>query len=262
MSMSQFVRTELLLGAQGLRRLRESFVLVCGLGAVGGYAVEGLARAGVGRLRLIDFDVVSESNLNRQLYALHSTIGQRKAGLARARVLDINPSCNVEARETFINADTIPALFEDGPDLLIDAIDSLGPKVALLAHAVRSGVPAFSSMGAALRRDPAKITFGDISETIHCPLARLVRKRLRRLGIASGVRCVYSTELMPDDVAARMDEDATPHTGRGRVRQALGSLPTLTGIFGLRLATAAIDWLATHPRPDENVLSSDPTSHV
>ncbi len=246
--MNQFIRTELLLGTQGLQRLKDSFVVVCGLGAVGGYVVEGLARAGVGRLRLVDFDVVSESNLNRQLYALHSTVGQRKAGLARARVLDINPACTVDARETFLNADTVPALFEQRPDLLIDAIDSLGPKVALLAHAVQCGVKVFSSMGAALRRDPSCITLGDISQTINCPLARLVRKRLRRLGIASGVSCVYSTELVPDDSSVRMSEDATPHTGCGRPRQALGSLPTLTGIFGLRLATAAIDWLASPER--------------
>ena len=243
--MGQFVRTKKLLGQGGFDRLQKSFVVIAGQGAVGSYATEALARAGVGRLRLVDFDVVSLSNINRQLFALHSTIGQPKAELAKFRVLDINPDIKVEAKQIFIHTDTLDEVLEGEPDLLIDAIDSLNPKVALLAGAVERNIPVLSSMGAALRRNPDLVKFGDISKTMNCPLAKLVRKRLRKHGIFKGIKCVYSTEMPPQtDSTIEMEEDPTPYTGRGRKREALGSLSSMTGIFGLRLATAAIDLLS------------------
>lgn len=252
--MSQFLRTEKLLGGAGLRRLHEACVMVAGLGAVGSYAVEALARAGVGRLILIDFDEVNLTNINRQLYALHSTIGRRKAELARARVLDINPACVVEAHTTFINSQSVDGVVALAPDVLIDAIDSLTPKVDLLCAAYARGIKIFSSMGAALRRDPGKIVLGDIDTTEHCPLAKHVRKRLRRKGIRGGIECVYSTEFSPAVKEVTMPEDSTPYTGKGRKRVALGSLSTITGIFGLTLANAAINYLAEgkklHPPAD------------
>ncbi len=241
--MNRFSRTEMLLGPDGLARLRDARVLVAGLGAVGSYAVEGLARAGVGRLRLADFDVVQASNINRQLYALESTVGRPKVEVAAERVRDIHPSCEVDARRVFIDAETAPDLVAGGLDIVIDAIDSLNPKVALLHAAHRAGVWTVSCMGAATRTDPFSIRTGDIASTEHCPLARLVRKRLRRHGVASGILCVYSVEpprnAVPADAAADPAPPGFEHR-RGRTRRPLGSLSTLTGMFGLVAATEAI----------------------
>jgi len=242
----RFSRTLQLLGPDAFQRLRRARVLVVGLGAVGSYAVEGLARAGVGFLRLVDFDVVQISNINRQLYALESTLGRPKVEVAAQRVQEIHPSCQVDARQLFVDAATAPELFEGGLDAVVDAMDSLGPKVAFLAAAVRAGTWVVSSMGAALRTDPFAIRVGDLSETRGCPLARWVRRRLRKLGIERGIRCVYSIEPVPRVwrcVAADHSRD-TDEYRRGRPRGALGSLSTLTGIFGLVAATEVLRHLA------------------
>lgn len=245
--MNRFVRTELLLGAEGLARLRNARVRVAGLGAVGSYAVEGLAHAGIGHLRLVDFDIVQPSNINRQLYALESTVGRPKVEVAAERVLDINPGCEVDVRRAFIDGDTAPDLLAGGFEAVIDAIDSLGPKVALLRAAHRAGLWTVSCMGAATRTDPLSIRIGDIASTERCPLARFVRKRLRRDGIASGIRCVYSLE--PARAPAPHDADTDPAAPgfehrRGRKRRPLGSLSTRTGMFGLTAATEVILHLA------------------
>lgn len=150
----QFTRLRLLVGDEGMQKLQNAFVIVAGLGAVGSYAVEALARAGIGRLRLIDSDTVSLSNLNRQLFALHSTIGRPKTEIAALRVRDINPACQTELHQKFINADSIPELFSGKPDFVIDAIDSLNPKTDLIAYLYENKIPFISSMGAALRTDP------------------------------------------------------------------------------------------------------------
>jgi tRNA A37 threonylcarbamoyladenosine dehydratase len=237
----RFKRTRLLIGEAGMDKLAKSRVLVVGLGAVGGFAVEALARSGVGHLRLVDSDRVAESNCNRQILALTSTLGREKALLARERVLDINPACEVDARVLFASPETFPTLFEGRPDVIVDAIDSLGPKVDLMAAALTAGIPIFSSMGAARRRDPSKIAVADISQTRFCPLARSVRARLHRRGIESGVTCVFSTEPAPEDSFEPPAPEDTPDRGRARV--VMGSLPTITGIFGLTLANAVIDFL-------------------
>jgi tRNA threonylcarbamoyladenosine dehydratase len=234
----RFKRTRLLLGDEGMARLASARILVVGLGAVGGFATEALARSGVGHLRLVDSDKVAESNCNRQLYALSSTLGRNKADVARERVLDINPECEVDARVCFASSETFQDLFDGPPDIIVDAIDSLNPKVDLMAAALTAHLPIFSSMGAARRRDPSKIRVADISETRFCPLARAVRSRLHRRGIESGVTCVYSTELAPEDSFTQPAAEDMPERGRARV--VMGSLPTITGIFGLTLANAVI----------------------
>ncbi|MCC8181093.1 MAG: tRNA threonylcarbamoyladenosine dehydratase [Planctomycetes bacterium] len=232
-------RTAALLGHDAVEKLARSRITVFGLGAVGSYAVEGLARSGVGNLRLVDFDVVAESNLNRQLYALRSTIGIPKVELAAARVVDINPDARVEALQTFAHADTLPQLLDNQPDLVIDAIDRLNPKVEVIAAAVERNIPVFSSLGAATRTDADAIRFGPLFDATVCPLGRLVRKRLRRRAITAGDWwCVYSTEPR-NRAAVRPPEDA-PGYPRGRERNVLGSLATLTGMFGLRLAHEAV----------------------
>jgi tRNA A37 threonylcarbamoyladenosine dehydratase len=221
-------------------------VTIAGLGAVGGHAVEGLARAGVGRLRIVDFDHIRKHNINRQIVALESTVGMLKAEAVRNRVAEINPHCRVEAMDTFVDLHSLPKLLEPRPDLLIDAIDSLGPKIDLLTVASRQNIPVISSMGAALRTDPAMIRTGDIFTTKKCPLARRIRKKLRQRSIKNGITCVYSIEDVNFEYQEPETDDAdivNPHHDRGRPRRTLGSLPTLTGIFGLTIANMAIQQL-------------------
>ena len=240
----QFQRLEQMVGKAGLRRLQEAFVVVAGLGAVGSYAVEALARSGVGRLRLIDYDEVRPSNINRQLYALWNTVGRKKCELAVERVTAINPQCHVEALDLFVHVDTMPRVLaptSEGryPDYVIDAIDSLNPKLELVTALLASGLPFLSSMGAALRTDPTLVRIGPLREVTHCPLAAIVRKYLRRRDVSMDFDCIYSPEpvrhlrrdaVLPPEVS---EENFYP---QGRKRASLGSLPTLTGIFGLTAA--------------------------
>ncbi len=239
--MSQFTRTKQLLGAEAFKQIQQKSVTVVGLGAVGSYVLEALARAGVGRMRLIDFDKVEESNINRQLLALHSTINHSKTSLAVKRVQEINPLCRVEAVDIFCTEKTTPYILSPPPDILIDAIDSLNPKTGLLQQAVEQKIPVISSMGAALRTDPGKIISGDLFSSAGCPLARHLRRRLRRRGITQGIHCVYSTE------AIHIDSNKQERQGDkeyGRPRNVLGSLPTIPGIFGLIIANDALLYLA------------------
>jgi len=247
--MTRFSRTRQLLGEDGLAKLRSAHVAVVGLGAVGSYAVEGLARSGVGHLRLVDFDEIRASNINRQLYALDSTLGQRKVDAAAARVRDINPDCRVEPMGVFVSAETAASVLAPPLDVVIDAIDSVGPKAALIEAAVRAGLKVISAMGAALRRNPAAVRVGDIEETRDCPLARHVRRRLHLRGIRSGVVCVYSREPVPKTAVGEpgADSDGPAFLRRGRPRRPLGSLSCLPGMFGLAAAATAINWLCGAP---------------
>jgi tRNA threonylcarbamoyladenosine dehydratase len=248
MTEPRFSRIERMIGAGGLQRLHESFVVVVGLGAVGSYCVEGLARAGVGRLRLVDFDEVRPSNINRQLYALESTVGRAKIEVAASRVGDINPKCRVETMRCFFDDTTADAVLGSSPDLVIDAIDSVSPKTLLLAELVSRDIPVISSMGAALRTDPSLVRTGPLSEVSNCPLARLIRKRLRKRGLSVEFPCVYSVESvhhLPEEVIDKAGDASEETLSRGRTRRTLGSLPTLTGIFGLTAANLAIQTLLT-----------------
>lgn len=241
--MGHFLCLELLLGKEKTGKIRASSVAVIGIGAVGGYAVEALARAGVGRLRLVDFDKIKPSNMNRHLLALNSTMGRSKAALAAERVRDINPACDVEALEVFAAEESFDAILSPRPDLVIDAIDAMNPKAGLLAACYRRKIPVISSMGAATRTDPFAIRAADLFDTTFCPLARRLRAMLKKEGIGRGIRCVYSAEprnLEAVDLENAADED---EYRRGRKRSKLGSLPTITGIFGLALAHAAIEML-------------------
>ncbi|MBE3584762.1 MAG: tRNA threonylcarbamoyladenosine dehydratase [Thermoanaerobacter sp.] len=189
-----FSRTELLIGEEGLAILAGSRVVVFGLGGVGSYAAEALVRAGVGNLVLVDFDRVCPSNINRQLHALTSTVGQYKALLMAERVKLINPDIRVEARVERYLPGVAESFFHPVPDYVIDAIDDVPAKVDLIASCVRRNIPVVSSMGAGNKLDPAAFKVADISQTAVCPLARTVRRRLRQLGITTGVTVVFSTE--------------------------------------------------------------------
>lgn len=242
----RFRRVEVMLGEEACERLRRSKVMVVGLGAVGSYAVEGIARSGVGTLRIIDFDRVSVTNINRQLYALDSTLGRLKSEVARERILDINPACRVEAIHGFVDAETIREYLADPPDLVVDAIDSLNPKVDLISAVRERNIPLISCLGAAMRLDPTRVRVGTLSEAYGCPLGRAVRKRLRRRNVPVDHLCVYSEEPLPNPLpkmppSERVYEETSLE--RGRVRDILGSMPTITGIFGLTAANLAIRML-------------------
>ena len=241
--MERFLRTELLLGRDKLELLKQATVVVAGLGAVGSYAVEGLARSGVGNLRIVDIDIIKKSNINRQLFALESTLGKSKAETAAARVKDINPMCNVEALNLFVHYDTMDEVLRRPVSFVVDAIDSLNPKIELLSAAWNMGIPVVSSMGAALRTDVSKIKTGDIFSTHSCPLAKIVRKRLRNRGIGQGIRCVYSTERVKFEYEKAQETPLYegPEYKRGRERRTLGSLSTIPGIYGLILANMVIE---------------------
>lgn len=239
----RLTRTHMLLGDEGITRLQHATVMLIGLGAVGGYALEALARSGIGRLILVDFDVFDETNINRQILALSSTVGRLKTEVARERVLDINPDCRVEVRNLFVNAETLPALLETPVDFVIDAIDALNPKCCLMEELYRRGIPFISSMGAALKSDPAFIKCGTLSASKNCGLAKFIRKRLRRRGVEiNRIQCVYSDEQisLPETALCAAETAAE----NGRVRHTLGSLPTITAIFGLTIANYVITRLS------------------
>ncbi len=237
--MMRFARTMQLIGEDGLARLQGATVAVFGLGAVGSYVVEALARAGVGNLVLFDHDTVSLSNINRQLLALESTLGRFKAETAKARVLDINPDCNVEARVQFVDGDNVAGLLDSRFDVVVDAIDGVNSKVNLIVAAREKGLAVVASMGAAAKLDPSKIKAADISKSFMCPLAQIIRKRLRRRGVTGGVRCVFSTEAAQNKNEPVIDE--APEEGRsGRPRAPIGSISYLTGMFGLYVASEVV----------------------
>jgi tRNA A37 threonylcarbamoyladenosine dehydratase len=238
--MEQFSRTELLIGKDSLKKLQKSSVTVIGLGAVGSYCVEALVRAGVGRITLVDFDIIRPSNINRHIWAFTSTLEKPKAEVAKARVLDINPKVKAEALKIFIDRETIQTLLADKPDIVVDAIDSLNPKAELLESCWKAQQPVISSMGAATRTDPFAIRVGDLMDTTVCPLAKRIRKMLRDRGVASGIACVYSTQVQDMRLVTAEAQPDENDFFRGRMRRQLGSLSTVTGMFGLLLAHVVI----------------------
>lgn len=188
-------RTELLLGKEKLERLNSAHVLVVGLGGVGAYAAEMICRAGVGRMTVADSDTVSESNINRQLIALHSTVGKSKATLVADRLRDINPEIELTVVEEYIRDEMTYRLLDAAKyDYIVDAIDTLSPKAALIKGALDRGIPIVSAMGSGAKTDPTRMEIADISQTHHCPLAHMLRKRLHKMGVRSGFQAVFSAE--------------------------------------------------------------------
>lgn len=244
MKNNRFARTAMLLGEQGIDNLAKAKVMVVGLGAVGGYCLEGLARAGIGHFVLVDFDVFEESNVNRQILATTATLGQKKTLAAKERVLSINPAAEVETKDMFVNSETIAELLAAKPDFVIDAIDALNPKCDLIQALSAAEVPFISSMGAALKTDASKIRFGALSNSKNCSLAKFIRKRLRKRSTdIAKINCVWSDEqvALPESAMAMPETEAE----EGRTRHTLGSLPTITAIFGLTIANQAILMLST-----------------
>ncbi|MCB1874411.1 MAG: tRNA threonylcarbamoyladenosine dehydratase [Chromatiales bacterium] len=232
------IRTELLVGKQGLEELAGSRILVVGLGGVGAYAAESLARGGVGRMTIVDHDLVSISNLNRQLCALRSTLGRPKARVMAERLLDINPLLDLTVLDQFIMPDEAPGLIRRGGyDFVADCIDTVASKAALIAAARQVGVPLISSLGAGNRLDPAQVKFGYLDETTGDGVARALCKQLRPLGVDLHVPAIYSTEpsRAPAESAIAQDEI------NGSMGRAVnGSISYLPAIFGLTMSGAII----------------------
>lgn len=239
---NRFYRNELLIGTEAQGRLRNAHVVVFGLGGVGSYCVEGLARAGIGALTLVDFDTIGLTNLNRQIMATTATIGQEKPQAMADRVLSINPDCRVTPIRSFFDREQLGALLSQPFDLVVDAIDSFNPKITLIVEALARGYRLLSSMGAAAKIDPTCIRVTDLAKTEFCPFARRIRKRLRTHGIKGGFQVVWSTEVPilpfhPDEVKTDTREVTLK---RGRPRMVQGSIGYITGIFGMTLAGLAI----------------------
>lgn len=226
-------RTELLFGKEKLDRLRRAHVLVVGLGGVGAYAAEMIARAGVGRLTIADADAVAPSNLNRQLVALRSTIGQPKAAVLAARLRDIDPEIELTVVERYIRDEETYALLDAARyDYVVDAIDTLSPKLALIAATLERGYPLVSSMGAGAKTDPTKMEIADISKTHHCPLAHMLRKRLHKVGIRTGFRAVFSAEPIREGAMIPCDEP--------NKKSNVGTVSYLPALFGIGCASVVI----------------------
>lgn len=207
--MEQFIRTEMLLGKAALKKLQASRVAVFGVGGVGGYVVEALARSGVGTLDIVDNDVVSESNINRQIIALHSTVGKLKTEVMKERILDINPNARVYAHNVFFLPETASAFDFSQYDYVVDAIDTVSGKIAIIENAKASGKPVISAMGAGNKLDPTAFAVADIEKTSVCPLARVMRRELKKRGIR-GVKTVYSTEESKTAEGAETGENGKP----------------------------------------------------
>lgn len=222
-------RTELLLGKKNIQILQESHIAVFGLGGVGSYAVEALARIGVGKLTLIDCDVFSESNLNRQLYATFDTIGKSKAQTAKDRIATIAPDCQVYTREMFYTPENADKIDLSAFDYIIDAIDTMTSKIELICRAYTAGVPIISCMGTGNKLDPTKLKVTDLYKTQGCPMARILRKELKRRGIPQ-LKVVFSEEEPKKTVVP--DENSSRH--------APGSAVFVPACAGLILASEAV----------------------
>lgn len=231
MSYNWNTRTELLLGAERMEYLGHCHVLIVGLGGVGAYAAEQICRAGIGRMTIVDADTVSESNINRQLPALHSTLGCPKAEVVAARLLDINPRMKLTVINEFLRDErTEEVLSAMRYDFIVDAIDSLSPKVYLIYHALSRKIPIVSSMGAGAKMDPAQVKIADISQTSSCALAKAVRKRLRGMGVNKGLPVVFSTEMANMDAVIEVDNEQCK-------RSTAGTISYMPAIFGCYLAS-------------------------
>ena len=233
-------RTSLLIGEEGVKRLEEAHVLVVGLGGVGAYAAEQLCRAGIGKMTIVDGDLVEETNRNRQLPALISNQGKPKAEVLAQRFLDINPELRLTVINEYLKDERMQeVIHSENFDYAIDAIDTLSPKTFFIYHCLQKGLPVVSSMGSGGKFDPSKVLVADISKTYNCSLAKMLRKRLHRLGIKKGLQVVFSTELV--DKSKIILED-----GQNK-KSTVGTISYMPPVFGCFIASAVISGLLARP---------------
>jgi tRNA A37 threonylcarbamoyladenosine dehydratase len=230
-------RTELILGEEGIQKLKSSNVLVVGLGGVGAYAAEMICRSGVGSMTIVDGDNINPTNRNRQLPALKSTEGLAKAEVMGNRLKDINPEIKLTVIKEYLKDDKMTDVLDMGFDYVVDAIDTLSPKIFLIYHSLQRNYPLVSSMGAGGKFDPTRICISDISETTDCPLARILRKRLHRLGIREGFTAVYSPEGIDKT-------KIVPTNGEQNKASIVGTISYMPAAFGIACASVVIRDLA------------------
>lgn len=235
--MDAFGRLGLLLGEDAIGKLAASSVFICGVGGVGSWVAEMLARCAIGRIALMDMDTVKPSNINRQLPALCSTVGRLKVEVMRERLLDINPAANVVAIPRRLAPEEAALVLQElSPDCVVDAIDERLPKVALLKACLASGIPVVSSMGAGGKMNPEMVRIADIGKSYGCPLARLIRKDLRKAGIEKGIQVVFSPEETPEGaVKGEAEEEGA--------RRPVGTISFMPAVFGMHCAYAAVNIL-------------------
>jgi tRNA A37 threonylcarbamoyladenosine dehydratase len=234
-------RTELILDEEKLKKLKNSNVLVVGLGGVGAYAAEMISRAGIGSMTIVDGDHIHPTNRNRQLPALKSTEGLPKAEVMGKRILDINPDINLTIIQEYLKDDRMIEVLDAGFDYIVDAIDTLSPKIFLIYHSMQRKYPVVSSMGAGGKFDPTKVTVSDISETTDCSLARILRKKLHKLGIREGFTAVYSPE--------QIDKSKVVATnGEHNKASIVGTISYMPAAFGIACSSVVIRDLTGIPR--------------
>lgn len=226
-------RTELLLGKKAMSRLSKTHVLVAGMGGVGSMAAEMICRSGVGKMTIIDADTVEPGNINRQVPALHSTLDRKKVEVMGERLLDVNPDLDLTIVNEFIKDEGIPKLLEENPDYVVDAIDTLSPKIFLIYHSVQKGIKLTSSMGSGGKLDPSKIRVADFADTYNCRLAYVLRKKLRKLDVHGGFKAVFSTEQVSREMII-------PVEGEANKKSTVGTSSYIPAIFGCTLASIVI----------------------
>ena len=231
--MSWLERTTLLVGDKALETLRNSHVLVVGLGGVGAYAAEMICRAGVGEMSIVDGDTINPSNRNRQLPALVSTTGKPKAQVVGDRLLDINPELKLHIIQEYIRDDRMIEILETKFDYVVDAIDTLSPKIFLIYHSLQKGHKLVSSMGSGGKLDPTKVEIADFSQSRICPLARVLRKRLGRFGVRGGFQVVFSTEEVPQHAMI-------PCEGEPNKKTTIGTISYMPPLFGCMMASVVV----------------------
>jgi len=236
----QFSRCELAMGPDGLEKMKNSAVAVLGIGGVGSFTVEALARTGIGKLVMIDKDVVDITNINRQIHATLHTVGQPKTELMKERIAAINPECEVVTLQMFYNEETAEQLFAHKLDYVVDAMDTMSAKLHLIQEAKRRNIPIVSSMGAANKMDPTRFEVADISQTSYDPIAKVIRRELRKKGIYKGVKVVYSKEIpvtIREDV---LNQIANPESPISKARRPPASNAFVPSVAGLILASVVV----------------------
>ena len=237
MSTDWLQRSELLIKNESIEKLKNANVLVVGLGGVGSFAAEFLARAGVGNLTIVDGDTVDITNVNRQLPALHSTVGKNKVEVVAERIFDINPEVHLIPINEFLSPERMDEMLENNKfDYVLDCIDSVSPKLALIKACRRRKIKIVSSMGAGGKMDPSKVMVRDLSKTNNCYLAKQIRKRLKKEGITKGFRCVFSTEIQNEDSLKLTD-------GSNFKKSFYGTISYMPALFGLNAAAEVINYL-------------------
>jgi tRNA threonylcarbamoyladenosine dehydratase len=226
-------RTEMLIGEEGLQKMKAANILVVGLGGVGAYAAEMICRAGAGAMTIVDGDIVHPTNRNRQLPALNSTAGLSKADVMGGRLLDINPDLKLTVINEYLKDDRMVEVLEPDFDYVVDAIDTLSPKIFLIYHSLQKEHRVVSSMGAGGKFDPVMIKISDISETSDCPLARILRKKLHKLGIREGFTAVYSPETVDKN-------KIVPTNGEQNKASVVGTISYMPAAFGIACASVVI----------------------